>query len=130
MKQLKKHAFKALLVDDDPVMCLIVPTILHRLGHSVNIAENGTEAIKLFTRKPYAFDVVITDNNMPAVSGLDLVEHLRKNGFHGTVVVFSDVLTSELQTAHQKRSVNKILQKTATVENLSLALSEIFSDLH
>ena len=40
------------MVDDDAAICLIVPTILRRLGHTVEVAHDGGEAIQLFTLKP------------------------------------------------------------------------------
>jgi len=122
------RSFNVLMVDDDPAVCTVISTILKRQGHTVEVAENGKEAINRLTVKPGYFNVLITDHNMPLVSGLELVQYLRKNDYDGKIIVISGVLTPELLTAYRTKRVDKILQKPFTVENLALALKDTFTE--
>ena len=120
------RSLNILVVDDDAPTCLVISTVLTRQGHTVEIANDGKEAISLFTNKPECFDVIITDHRMPLVSGLELVHYLRKNEFGGKIIVISGLLTPELLTEYRSKRVDKILQKTFSVSELSSMLSETF----
>src|SRR5271168_631720 len=108
---MKTKPYKILVADDDPMIRFIISTILRRQGHAVEVAENGKEAIKLFTLKPDYFNVLITDHDMPLVSGLELVCHLRKIGRQVKIVVLSGSLTCELMNAYRNKHIDRILQK-------------------
>ena len=68
---------KVLVVDDDIHIVHVVAIKLRNNGFEVLTAENGVEAYKIACQeKP---DVIVTDFQMPAMTGLELVEALRKN---------------------------------------------------
>lgn len=120
---MKKRSFNILVADDDQAVCLVLSTILRRLGNTVEVVHDGKEAIKLFTSKPGYFEILITDHRMPMVSGLELVRHLRKNEFNGKIVVISGFLTEQLHIAYRDKRVDKIIQKPFELAELSNTLS-------
>jgi len=61
-----------LFVDDEDVLARWGGQILTHLGYSVVTKTNPYEAVELFQREPDAFDVVVTDQTMPTMSGEDL----------------------------------------------------------
>lgn len=61
-----------LLVDDEVSIGAFAKTALERLGYRVTVASNGKEALAIFTSMPNAFDVVVTDQMMPRMRGLEL----------------------------------------------------------
>lgn len=124
---MKNHAFNILIAEDDPAISLVVATLLRRMGHTVEVAHDGKEAIVCYSTNPGAYEVLITDHDMPNVNGLELIQHLRKNGFDGRIVVMSGSLTEELLVAYRSRRVHKILQKPFTVESLSTTLRELLA---
>lgn len=66
---------KFLVVDDSATMRRIVVNSLRRIGYTSTVeAADGAEALERFDP---SIDCVITDWNMPVVSGLDLVRVLR-----------------------------------------------------
>ena len=121
---MKHQSFNVLLADDDPAVCLILSTILRRLGNTVEVVGNGKEAIALLASKSGFFEILITDHNMPLVSGLEVVNYVRKNEFEGRIMVISGFLTDELTKAYIAKRVDKILQKPFTIETLSSTLSD------
>ena len=72
-------ALKVLVVDDSPTMRRIVSNTLKRIGFSqTEVAENGQEALAKLSDAE--FDLIVTDWNMPGMSGLDFVKSLRSSG--------------------------------------------------
>ena len=69
---------KFLIVDDFSTMRRIVRNILKQIGHTdVDEAENGKEALQKL--KQDHFDFVISDWNMPTMTGLDLLKEVRND---------------------------------------------------
>jgi two-component system chemotaxis response regulator CheY len=75
---------RVLVVDDVPVVRLVIAKILRRAGHIVQEAGNGNEALASFkAAKP---DAIVTDLWMPGSDGLSLI-HALKQDFPGIAVV-------------------------------------------
>lgn len=68
----RKKTLRILLVDDDADSRFLCARSLRRMGHHVTVAEEGVEAIGLL--RDQAWDVVLTDQNMPGASGIDVLE--------------------------------------------------------
>ncbi len=70
-------AKQILLVEDDSSVARILQMTIERQGHSVEWAANGRDALEVLERLwP---DVLITDINMPHLSGRDLCLHIREH---------------------------------------------------
>ena len=61
-----------LFVDDEEMLAEMGKTMLERLGYTVTIRTNSLEALTTFKYQPDAFDLVITDQTMPGITGYDL----------------------------------------------------------
>ncbi|HEY7790180.1 MAG TPA: response regulator [Vicinamibacterales bacterium] len=69
---------RVLVVDDSSTMRRIITNSLNRLGHEdVLEAANGREGIERLTDAAGAVDLIITDWNMPEMSGIDFVRTVR-----------------------------------------------------
>ena len=67
---------KVLLVDDDSVNLLLGKAILEKLSCSLEIANNGNEAISKLDKGKY--DIILLDIYMPDISGIEVAKYLRK----------------------------------------------------
>ena len=67
---------QVLLVEDNPINQLLAKAILTNLGHQVETARDGREALDLFATRPW--DMVLMDIHMPVMSGLDATREIRK----------------------------------------------------
>lgn len=65
-----------LAVDDQATMRSLLESVLERAGHDVITAEDGVDAMAKL--RDQSFDMVITDVNMPNMSGLSLVPKIRR----------------------------------------------------
>ena len=68
---------KVLLIEDNPVNCIVAEGFLNNLGHQVTIATTGAQARELF--KEQDFDIALVDINLPDCDGTELIRDLRNN---------------------------------------------------
>jgi DNA-binding response OmpR family regulator len=83
-----------LVVDDEPMMRAFNTSVLTRTGYLVDAAEDGASAWDRLLANNY--DLLITDNAMPKVSGLDLIQKVRAAGMELQVIM----VTGELPEKH------------------------------
>lgn len=67
---------RILVVDDDPMAGELTAAILEEYGHETVLAENGVEAAELLG-SDRSFELVLSDQNMPMISGIELFRELR-----------------------------------------------------
>jgi CheY-like chemotaxis protein len=70
---------KILVVDDDAMAGEMTGAILEEMGHEVVLAEDGIDAAGKLNADG-AINMLISDMNMPMVSGIDLFRELREQG--------------------------------------------------
>ncbi|MCC6494329.1 MAG: response regulator [Pirellulales bacterium] len=66
---------KALVVDDNVALARVTQFALTRAGFDAQIAPNGRKALEMAQKEP--FDIVISDQQMPEMTGLELCQRLR-----------------------------------------------------
>jgi PAS domain S-box-containing protein len=69
-------AERILLVDDDENLLFSVTLMLKKMGYNVTSQNDPIKALELFRTDPHSFDLVITDQAMPNLNGLQLAEEL------------------------------------------------------
>ena len=75
-----KRCLKTLVAEDNVVNQMVIKGLIEKLGHSVNIVENGAEAIKEIQNQNY--DVIFMDMQMPEVDGIQATECIRNLDSH------------------------------------------------
>lgn len=75
----------ALIVEDDEIASDVVANALGQLGHRVDVARNGREALEKLRRDPAR--LVITDWEMPEMSGIELCRAIRREDFTGYIYI-------------------------------------------
>jgi DNA-binding response OmpR family regulator len=113
-----RRALKILAVDDEPSLTASLHDIFERPDYELTSALDGDDALALLSADPAPYDVVITDNNMPHVSGVDLVRELRERSFSGKIIVLSAHLTSEVRETYVRMNVDAILDKPVDIHEL------------
>jgi CheY-like chemotaxis protein/anti-sigma regulatory factor (Ser/Thr protein kinase) len=71
-------AGRILLADDEPIIVDINVIFLENLGYTVEVARDGIEALNIFQDKPDYFDLIITDQTMPRMTGAELAKVIRE----------------------------------------------------
>lgn len=82
-----------LVVDDDQAVRELASAILVRAGFRVSTAADGEAGWKAILSE--SFDLVLTDNEMPKLRGVDLIVRLREAGFMLPVILVSGGVLDE-----------------------------------
>ncbi|WP_163339791.1 PocR ligand-binding domain-containing protein [Desulfopila sp. IMCC35008] len=67
---------RILFIDDEEMLAEMGKTMLERLGYRVTVETNSIEALKTIQDQPDRFDLVITDQTMPGMTGSDLARRI------------------------------------------------------
>ena len=92
---MENKKFKVLVADDEESLRGIVKEILTDNGYVVDCASNGKEALDLVRQNNY--EVVISDIRMPEMSGIDLLENIKK--FNKNIEVIMMTSHASVETA-------------------------------
>ena len=79
-----------LVVDDDLKSRKIISMLLEERGYKISLAKSGAEALSILPRNN-PFDLILTDINMPGMSGIELIETLKERGMAIPFCVVSSV---------------------------------------
>jgi CheY-like chemotaxis protein len=69
------HGRRLLVVEDNPINQRVAQHMLTRLGHSVDVVQNGREALERLARERY--DLVFMDCQMPEMDGFEATKSIR-----------------------------------------------------
>ncbi len=120
---------KILTVDDFSTMRRIIRNMLRQLGYTNIVeAEDGAEALSLLQREKV--DFVISDWNMPNMSGLDLLKAIRADAHLKplpVLLVTAEALKENVVEA-LKAGVNNYVVKPFTAETLKGKIDAIFKE--
>ncbi len=119
---------KILVVDDAPMIRRILKNVLKEMGFTnIDEAEDGQVALQKLRSGKY--DFVITDWNMPNLTGIELVQEIRKDPKLKDIPVM--MVTAEAKKENiilaLKSGVNNYIVKPFTPENVKSKIEAIFS---
>jgi len=119
---------KILIVDDFATMRRIIKNILRQLGYkNIEEADDGATALPLL--KSQHFDLVISDWNMPEMSGLELLKSVRGDDQLKDMPFL--MVTAEAQKENVieavKAKVSNYIIKPFTAETLAEKINKIFA---
>ena len=103
------HPRRILIAEDDDLIRWIISNILVEEGYTVNAAADGEEAWEAICRD--AYDLLVTDNDMPRLTGLKLIERIRKAGMALPVIVVSGTFTAESMRDYPEFQIAAVIPK-------------------
>jgi two-component system cell cycle sensor histidine kinase/response regulator CckA len=105
-----------LYLDDDDTLVFLVRRLLERRGYRVTAFTDQQQAVKAVREAPQDFHLLLTDYNMPGMSGLDVARAVLTINPHLPVAVASGYITDELQAEAKAAGVREVVFKTDAVE--------------
>jgi signal transduction histidine kinase/CheY-like chemotaxis protein len=118
---------EVLYVDDEEMLVRVARRGLSRLGYRVTAMSQAREALAAFTAEPDRFAVVVTDMNMPELSGLDLLREIRRVRADVPVILVSGHLPEEQRREASELGVASVLSKPWAADALGTAIADALS---
>ena len=113
-----------LLVDDEAMVLSLERRILVRLGYKVSCAAGGSEALAQLRAEPGRFDLVITDQTMPQMSGLALMGIIQQENPGMPVIICSGYSHNLDHETARSAGAACLLPKPFEIDQLSSAIAE------
>jgi two-component system NtrC family response regulator len=111
-----EDSFSILVVDDEPPQLELIGGFLKKQGFEVALAESGERALQRFRQE--SFDLVLTDQRMPNLSGLDLVKAVRAVNPETAVIIMTAYGSIETAVDAIKAGATDYLTKPLNLDEL------------
>ena len=116
---------RVLVADDQEIICELLAEYLRADGHDVTLACSGTDALEKF--KCGEFDVVVTDQSMPGLSGVQVAASIKSINPELPVILLTG-FGDEMQASGQlPPEVDLVVCKPVSTTDLRRALVRVFS---
>lgn len=116
---------RVLVIDDEPLMRKLLSRLITAAGYEVVVTEGGAEAIELLWHN--TFDVVVSDVNMPGVSGIEVLRFVRQRDPDLPVILVTACATTDTAIGavqlHATAYMTKPIEGKRLQEELAQALT-------
>jgi CheY-like chemotaxis protein len=109
-----------LCVDDETIPRTLRKLILEKQGYEVIVATSAIEALKIL--KTTRFDLVLTDQMMPGMTGTELTKRIKSNTPRMPVIIISGMNELPVGADHADRFISKIEGPEALFEGIAEVL--------
>lgn len=121
------RGLRILYADDMPELLTLLRELLPRDGHQIETVDDGRAALERLRQAPGAFDLLITDHNMPGLNGLELVRQAREVPYAGKIIVFCSEFSEFVNDRYRLYGVDRILPKPIAPPKLRAMLLQLIS---
>ena len=111
-----------LYIDDEEAIVFLMKRLLTRRGYCFSGYTDPREALAAARADPERFDLVVTDYNMPYLSGLEVASALKDIRPDLPVVLASGYITEELRAKAPAAGIHELIYKSNTVDDLCEAI--------
>ena len=125
--QVSERSLRVLLAEDNPVNQTLAIRILERLGHKVQVVNNGKEALRQVQAEE--FDLILMDVQMPEMDGLEATTAIRqaesRTGKHIPIVAMTAHAMKGDREKCLSAGMDGYLSKPVRIDELKRVMSEI-----
>ncbi len=114
---------RILIVDDEELQRQTLAFYLEKKGYDITTAASAVEAVEMIGANHV--DIIISDQKMPGMSGLELAAHVKVNHPNISVVIITAFGSIENAVSAMKDGVEDYITKPVNLEELSLVLEKI-----
>ncbi len=116
---------RILLVDDEPALAHATADFLVEHGYSVTIQTDSRKALALFAADPQQFDLIITDQTMPAMTGMELSKELLKINAESSIILCTGYSANMTEGKILQLGVKAFLSKPLVLPTLAKTIRNI-----
>jgi YesN/AraC family two-component response regulator len=129
IETLELKSFSILYVEDEEIVrCTFISIISRRYPHArINTAENGAEGLELF--KAFLHDMVITDHNMPIMTGAQMATEIRLIRPETIIIFISGGIDPDAMQYLTRQGVVHFLEKPHSYKELFILIERCMEEL-
>lgn len=116
-------------IDDYEAMVFLVGRLLRKQGYEVSLFTSGDEAMAWLRTEAGAVDIVVTDQNMPGMSGIEVASEVRRLRPGLRTVLITGHLNDGLLAQAQAVGVHKVMGKQDSMAELGEAIEKMLETL-
>ncbi|KIX10916.1 hybrid sensor histidine kinase/response regulator [Dethiosulfatarculus sandiegensis] len=110
-ENLPKGTERILLVDDDEDMALVTQGLFKRLGYKTTALTGSLKALETFKQDPHGFDILVTDQVMPEMTGLELAREVQALRPDIPIILFTGFWAAGTRTKARDAGIRELLIK-------------------
>jgi CheY-like chemotaxis protein len=118
-------ALRILAVDNEPSVTFSLRHIFNGPRYEFSAVENGDAALSRIDSGSGRYDVIIVDQKMPHMTGLELVGEMRKRDITSKIMVLSADLSPEEREAYERVDVHLVFPKPFDIGDLRSAIDHL-----
>ncbi|MFO1511947.1 MAG: response regulator [Verrucomicrobiota bacterium] len=114
--------------EDDRLTSVAIARLLTIKGYKVESAADGLDALTELLAHPASYDLIITDQAMPLLTGEEWLKGIRESGFSGKIIVYAASLPESVADHLRELGVERIVHKSESLQSLLDAIHELLGD--
>jgi PAS domain S-box-containing protein len=114
-----------LLVDDEPILVEMGRDMMKKMGYHVVTKTSSLEALEVFNAEPHRFDLVISDQTMPNLTGVQLAKEIRKKRADIPIILFSGFSEVIDEDNYKSQGINAFLMKPILEKDLATTIRNV-----
>lgn len=127
--QMPQGSERILFVDDEETLAEMAGEMLKRLGYDVQILTSSVEAQEILESHPGEYDLIITDQTMPIISGLDLARSAMAIRPGMPIILYTGYSAAISEKEARDIGIRKVLMKPLSMTLLSQAVRQVLDDI-
>ena len=119
---------RILAVDDEEVIVAMCQTILESLGYTVAACCSSEKAFELFQSSPESFDLIITDQTMPKLSGAELAQKVLQIRPEIPIILCTGYSSMISEKQSKEIGINRFVMKPINRRELAITVREVLDN--
>lgn len=114
-----------MIVDDEPQLVSVLEDLIASMGYEPMGFTDPVKALEAMRRAPARFDAMVTDERMPGMRGLELIQRIRESSPQLPAILVTGYRSAEIDQEASRLGVAHVLDKPVRKNELERALSQI-----
>ncbi|HEY2711669.1 MAG TPA: response regulator [Chthoniobacterales bacterium] len=119
------NSLHILAIDNEPSVTTSLGWVFGPPRYRLNTVASGQAALAALDGADEPFDVIIVDQKMPNLTGVEVVTALHERGVKSRIIVLSAHVTDEVRQAYEELGVQAIFEKPPDIVQLRAAVDAL-----
>ncbi len=116
-----------LIIDDEPMIIDVTQQRLKQLGYHITTSNCSLDALELFSSNPSKFDLILTDQTMPNMTGEQLAKKIKKINPSIPIILYTGY-SSKVDENQENSAIDYVLAKPTDLEILARTVRRFLSN--